>query len=89
MKYNCSCEKNSYFQNSRTYFVIIKNIQSPNLMEDKNIEENSMEVTIGRVRSDSGLGRFDLLEEIGSDRVRVRSGQVNLHIVFFQNFDRF
>jgi hypothetical protein len=56
-------------------------------MEDKNIEENSMEVTIGRVRSDSGLGRtgrVGLTFWKKSDRIGSGSGPVrSIYILCF------
>jgi hypothetical protein len=48
-------------------------------------------VTIGWVGFEfelDGTGQFDFLEEIGSGQGQVRSGWVNLHVVFFQIFDR-
>jgi hypothetical protein len=42
----------------------------------------------GRVKfgfGSDGLGQFDLLKEIGSDRVGSGSDRVNLHIIFFSD----
>jgi hypothetical protein len=51
-----------------------------------------LDVAIGRVGSSLGSGRMNRVSLIfwkKSGRVRVGSDQVNLHIVFFQIFDRF